>query len=346
MVVRTFLAPEDAAFVAAIRALPRVHDEGAAATSELFSRAERHGLAGVLLDAYVAAGVPLPEAVQRRAAARELAREADHAAHLAMLREIDRALVRANLVAVALKGALLAERLYPRPSARPCTDIDLLVPEGALDRATEALRAVGYAPWDDPAEARFRAESHHVHLVHPRAPTLELHFDAFKGFGTVMRADPLVARSRPVPGAEPGLSVVRCLAPEDEVVYLAAHAAGHRFMRLGWLYDVWLLVQKLDDDAMRAVVTRAAETKLMRPLVLAFDLLEELFGWSPPALLSSAGRVRFAIATAIAREPTSSLARSATRFVFTLALCADQQSARKYAREAMTGWLGRHLQRR
>ncbi|MBX3252467.1 MAG: nucleotidyltransferase family protein, partial [Myxococcales bacterium] len=211
----------------------------------LFGRAERHGLAGVLHDRCNDAGVVLPVDLERSIAVRGAARACDHAAHLDMLHRMDAALGTAGLRAVALKGALLAERLYPRPSARPTTDIDLLVCEQDLELAARALESLGYTPSTAASEEHFRRAGHHLHLLHPAAPCIELHFHAYRGFGRILRSEPLVGRSRAVPG----FASVRVLAPEDELLYLAVHAAGHRFMRLVWLYDLLLLLQQLDDDA-------------------------------------------------------------------------------------------------
>jgi hypothetical protein len=308
--------------------------------SALFARAERHGLAGVLFDAYVAEEVPLPAGLERELATRAAARACDHAAHLDMLRRIDGALDRAGLAGVALKGALLAERLYERPAARPTTDIDLLVAERDLDEAASALAAIEYTPSNDPSEAHFRNAGHHLHLLHPRAPCIELHFHAYRGFGGVLRSEPLLVRSVSISGYRR----VRALAPEDELLYLATHAAGHRFMRLGWLYDLLLLVRRLDDTACATAFARARASGMTRPLALALGLLEELFGWrvSSARDAGDALALRRRLLGTITEEPRWPLARSATRFAYTLALCEDWTAARSYARDAFAYRFG-HL---
>jgi hypothetical protein len=68
---------------------------------------------------------------------------------------------------------------------------------------------------------------------------------------------------------------VRYLAPEDELVYMAAHAAAHLFLRIGWLHDLkllarapldWERVSKLARDSSVRAATHAA-------LFLAHDAL-------------------------------------------------------------------------
>ena len=164
-----------------------------AGAREMFARAELHGVAGVLWDAWKERGVSLAADLATRLDTLALAREMDHAAHLAMLREIDGVL---NVPAIALKGPLFASRYYPRPSARGTSDIDLLVAEGDMDRAVGSLAAARYHLHDSAKQVAWsRREHHHLHLVRDRAPDLELHFHAYRGFGVTLRTEMLAERS-------------------------------------------------------------------------------------------------------------------------------------------------------
>src|SRR5205085_2065029 len=99
----------------------------------------------------------------------------EYQAHRAMLARIDDALHREGLTAVALKGPLLAARLYSRPSARGSTDVDLLVREDDLDRVAAVLRDIGWERSTARDEALLRREHHHLVLVHEHAVPVELH---------------------------------------------------------------------------------------------------------------------------------------------------------------------------
>jgi hypothetical protein len=272
-----------------------------------------------------------------------LARELDHLAHVGMLRAVDRALSSAGLRGVALKGVLLAERLYAKPSDRSTTDIDLLVEEGALDKAVDALRSAGYEPSDDPAEARFRAEHHHLHLRHPKAAPLELHFHAYKGFGRVLPSEPLVARSVEAPG---GFGVLRVLAAPDEIVYLAVHAASHRFIRMGWLYDLKLLIDRIDDADLEEARRRAASWGFARVVAFAAVLLDEVFGVKRALILSTARLEpwRRSILDRVCTEREDPIGRSFTRFVYTTALCDTFHAAARYARSSSLDHVRRFLE--
>ena len=60
------------------------------------------------------------------------------------LEEIQRGLREDGVPFVVLKGAEFADRLYPDPSLRGFTDIDLLMPRVAVEASGETLRRLGY----------------------------------------------------------------------------------------------------------------------------------------------------------------------------------------------------------
>lgn len=296
----------------------------------LLDAAERHGVTGVVLDRLRASSTPVPS----EALARDIARELDHEAHLATLREMDGAFASAGLGAVVLKGALLASRLYPRPAARATTDIDLLVAESDLPRAERALATLGFEGEDTPEERRFRREHFHLHLARPGSPPLELHFHAYRGFGRLLRSEPLLARSVPVPG----YAALAALGIADEIVYLAVHAAAHRFARIGWLWDLELLVGRASADDLAAARDRARTEGFARVLDFTAALLVEELGCDAAAALATRGHAlaaaRRGLVSALAPEPARPLARSLTRLVYTTLLCDDAEAAVRYVRDA------------
>ena len=250
-----------------------------------------------------------------------------------MLGKIDRAFAGAGLSAVALKGPLLAERLYARPAARPSSDVDLLVDEAALDDAVRVLASVGYAWTDSDEERRYRREHHHLHLSRARSLPLELHFHAYRGFGAVLPSEPLLARRVAVPG----LSALAVLEPPDELVYLAAHAAAHRFVRIGWLWDIRLLVERMTEDEIARAVRRARSWGYARALACAGDLVARFVTGRPLGALGALGAVRGGAVRATVAEPRPALARMATRFAYTALLCDSPGRAARYAAGAVHG---------
>lgn len=329
----SFPAEADRRLVELLRGLPEVPRGVSEPVEELFTRAEVHGLAGVLSDAWRAAGHSLPGALEAELHARAAARELDHAARLALLARIGAALGAAEVPAVSLKGPLFAERFYARPAARGTSDVDLLVEEARLEDARRALSAVGYRSGDAARDGEARREHHHIVLTHPSAPPLELHFCAYVGFGERLASEPLIARAQT---AGPRFADIRTLSAPDELVYLAVHAAAHRFGRLAWLHDLRLLLATMTERETELAAVRAREHGYARPLALAAALLVDVFGVprGRVATLGSLDRLRAPLVRAFVGEPRPALLRSATRFAYTVLLGQSAASSLRYARSA------------
>ncbi|HVH44484.1 MAG TPA: nucleotidyltransferase family protein [Labilithrix sp.] len=305
----------------------------------LFDRAERHGLAGVLLDTWRAKGMSLPGDLARHLDVREMARELDHRAHLALLTTIDEHFSREGLVGVILKGPMFAERFYARPSARATSDIDLLVEPGTLEHASKVLTALGYVGAEGPEEDRVRREHHHLHFTRADALPLELHFHGYTGFGQVLPSPPLLGRREPVAG----LRALGVLAPEDELVFLSVHAAAHRYVRLGWLYDLRLLIATMTERQLAIAAERARSWGFARVLAFTACRLVDLLA-VPESILAPLGAHRgWLVARAVVHEPANAVLSSATRMVYTVALCDKKSAAARYVLRASTGHLRRLL---
>lgn len=328
-----FPAAEDRLVAEALRALPAVGGGVAASGAgqrqrAILARAELHGVAGVLWDAWKAAGVPVDADLAMRAEAGAIARELDHEGHLAMLRQIDAHL---SVPATVLKGPLFARRYYAHPSARGTSDIDLLVDESQLERVIASLAPLGYTVFDSHDEVAWsRREHHHLHLTRPRSPDLELHFHAHRGFGVTLRSDTLTERRVGVDG----FARLCVPAAEDELVFLAVHAASHRFGRLSWLYDMRLVVERMTDEQLALVARRAKAWGVSRVLALTGELLVEVLGVSPSRVrpLGALSVGRRPLVRAVVAEPRSGVLRSATRFAYTTMLADSMVASVRYAR--------------
>jgi hypothetical protein len=263
-------------------------------------------------------------------------REAEQRAALVRLsqfrlqRTLDEALAvldAAHLRAVALKGPVFAERVYPAPSLRPSLDLDFLVAPEELDRAAAVLANLGYQLNTSAAAQYERRHGHHIRLLpsDPLAPEIELHFRAHTGFGTISHAQPLLQRASPY--LTQGHQHTWVLAAEDEFLYLAIHAAGHTFRTLSLLYDLKLFLlhyPQLDWQAVRAAArtggtaTALAYTcELLRQrLEVARPTREEM---PPPRPLR--WRVATALLAASGSPPGSRRRHTLVRLGFQTALC-------------------------
>jgi hypothetical protein len=178
--------------------------------------------------------------------------------------------------ALLAKGPILAVRAYDDPAIRSYGDLDLLVRQRDIRRATELMSAAGYAP-AVPLSAIDSGKIPGQYLFSKPDSKLivELHNDyTLRYFPRRLPLEDFFERQVRVrlDGREaPALSV------EDELVLICIHGAKHFWERLMWIADVAALVSRQTDidwervaDSARAV---GAERMLRTGLRLASDLL-------------------------------------------------------------------------
>jgi hypothetical protein len=237
----------------------------------LSTDAREHGLFTLLAHECDRNGVALPPRVRDERDRHHAIASVWHAHLLAALDALGEIFSIAAVPVVALKGPLLAERIYPDGALRPCVDLDLLVAEHDLERSTSALEAAGWRVETGPAATYSRQHHHHLQFRREGQPPLELHFRARVAFGGVLEAEELISSSSPGDGRGRGLKI---LEPEDEFVYLAVHAAAHGYVRLMWLYDLKLLCRRYLIRWSR-VATRARAVRMQTAVAFTCEMLRE-----------------------------------------------------------------------
>jgi hypothetical protein len=199
----------------------------------------------------------------------------------------------AGIPAIPLKGVALAEVLYGDVGLRVCADVDVLVPRRAVPRAFGLLLSDSWEQTDrlrvEPSEVDFLARSAMEYGFTPPASSfpflLELHWDiAWRWRGDTAMLDDLwiEARRQVLWGVE-----AWALSPEWELLYLAVHAARHRWQGLKWLVDIHEVCTraKVDWDT---VTVKAHRFGLDRALGFSLSACQALFG--TPLPLAYSGR--------------------------------------------------------
>lgn len=173
------------------------------------------------------------------------------------------------------KGPALAVRCYGDPGLRQYTDLDLLLREADIRRATQAMLDLGYQPripltaidakkmTGEYAFRKFGAgllvefHTEQTFRYHPRRLQMGKLFER-RAFVTI--------DGRSIPA----------LSLEDELVLICIHGAKHFWERLMWIADVAALVsrQPLDWDRTVAVAREVGAERILRlGLRLASDVL-------------------------------------------------------------------------
>jgi len=277
------LAPLPDAVIAALRGeAPRWTDVDMP-VDDLFDRCITHEVIG-LLHVRLQLGAPPgwpPDFVDRVA---DRAR-ADAAVELLSARETTSILGRlaaAGVKPILIKGTPLAYSVYPRPSARPRADTDLLVPRDQIEPARAVLAAAGYSAtvYCD-GELLFR--QFEVQKVDGFGVThaIDVHWNISTQtlFANVLSYDELAADARPVLALGPA---ARMPAPVHALLLACIHPVMHHQNehRLLWVYDVHAIASTLDGAGWDALARLAVEKQVAA--IVARGLEEARAIWATP----------------------------------------------------------------
>jgi hypothetical protein len=316
---------------------------------QLFECAEAQGVAGVIWYYLAQPGMGVTLELKKQAGRRLAVRWLLQTRHRAALVEALMALDAVGVRAVLLKGLLLGDRLYPEPSLRPAGDIDLLVSQTDLDPAIAALESIGYVAESGLLARYYRENHHHLHLSRPQTPILELHFRATTGFGVIVPAEEFLSRA--VPYRVPEGTTAWLLSPEDELLYLAVHAARHLFETLMWLYDLKLFLRRYPDLDWTLVSARARSLGVVGALSLTFEALDRRLStpvpqrkdFVPPRRILA--RLAWPVIAITARQPKGSRREKASQILYRALLCDHPASSLWFFRHRLLRFARRRAQR-
>lgn len=282
----------------------------------LLEEASRHGLLAAVAGRLPEGEKPLLQRYERMATFQKL-----RDAHLRKaLEEVLVALGSVGILPVALKGPVLADRIYENPALRGAGDLDLLIAEAELARGAAALAAKGFHRGPPLVEAYQRRHHHHLQLHRAGGPRVELHFRALSSFGALVPTDLLLSRARShrTPLGTPLL----VLAPEDEIIVLSVHAVSHQLARAAWLFDLLLFLERHKALDWAEVSRRAIAYRCSRPLAYALARALALGVPVPARIVSPLGRRRRAVCDSLSAAALLSKGGRATalRMLFDLAL--------------------------
>ncbi|MBI5544410.1 MAG: nucleotidyltransferase family protein [Deltaproteobacteria bacterium] len=184
------------------------------------------------------------------------------------------ALQAAGIDCLPLKGRGLALRLYGDPAQRFCADVELFVRPESLGFALEVLAGAGFRKPDWISLDYYRQAQHHILLTGPAGSApVELHFALLSGLGRRLDSAEIFARARL---SQVGGSTLLTMTPEDELVYLAAHAAVHGFTPLSFLYDLKVLATTPID--LELALARSRSARVFAAVSMALSVAEHWFG--------------------------------------------------------------------
>jgi len=203
------------------------------------------------------------------------------------IRQIKAALAPLGVPLIFLKGAAYVLADLPPARGRLFGDIDVMVPEDCLEAVEAALKIAGwhFAKLDGYDEKYYRRWTHQLPpMTHSfRGTAIDVHHTIVARTTRLhLNAKKLFAAAVPAPN-DPELNT---LAPTDMVLHSAAHLLNEGEFERGLrdLHDLNLLLRHFGRDTAfwAALVARAAELDLRRPLYYALRYTDRLCGTPVP----------------------------------------------------------------
>jgi len=231
----------------------------------------------------------VPSEVRARVAAAFRVNAVRNMLFAAELTRVLRLLGEAGIRVLPLKSVALSESLYGDPAFRVCSDIDILVPTGEALRARHLLLAQSYkSPFTEDffVNHQFRTSADCSLLVQREAHSyfLELHWTLLQHSSKDAEAMQdlwFQARPRDFFGVQ-----AYGLTPEWEFLYLAGHAAYHKWQTLKWVADIHDLCVSASIDWQK-VREKAEQLDLDLVLGPTLTACSSLYGTPTPANISA-----------------------------------------------------------
>jgi len=169
---------------------------------------------------------------------------------------------RSGIQVIILKGAVLAETLYPDISLRPFSDIDLLIRDQDLLKAESDLQYLDYEKYTREFRQGYQREfeKYSAYLKRGRiAIHVDLHTRLFP-FAHAQESELNGFWDRAVV-TQIGGNICLVLSAEDTVLHLCAHIFKHGFQtRLLWFYDIALMISKYGESLNWKLIEKNART--------------------------------------------------------------------------------------
>jgi hypothetical protein len=202
---------------------------------------------------------------------------------LAEMARLGVAFARAGVPLCALKGPLLAQRLFGDIGLRSSTDLDLLVPAEMLAQADELLLGTGcqrtfpVTPFTPRQWQLYQQDWYNTTYHLPAAQlTIELHWTiASPNLVAPEAARQMLARVQAAAQAGSGLLT---LAEQDLPVYLLVHGSKHNWVRLKWLVDFAAWMRQAGSQDLQDLAAAMQALGLSRSLGQGLLLTHWLFG--------------------------------------------------------------------
>lgn len=277
--------------------LERLDARAPRAWPEIARLAREHDVEALVFRIAQAADLAVPDPIRAQLQRRYYQTVAANAWLFSELARLSRALDKAGIPLIVLKGAALADAVYRDRGVRPMGDLDLLVRREDVDGAIAVARALGYV--DDDPEIRpgstlaFESQVM-LHRAAPPHTQVEIHWGLVDSPYYQARLDLQwfwdTAVPMPPDFAGAGASSPVMLGPEAQLLHLCAHLVLHHAdepaPHVRWLHDAAELARDHAEDMdWPLLLARAQDFDLVLPLQAVLPCLAD--GWHAPVPASA-----------------------------------------------------------
>jgi hypothetical protein len=247
----------------------------------LFQMAEEHGVLGLLairLQDCGEAGVPPEISLELRERHRSQVLFTLRLA--AEMFRLFAGFAAAGLDALVIKGPVLSVRCHADPGLRQYGDLDLIVRDSDILRATELMVGLGYEPRVT-REAIQAKKAPGEYAFRQTSAKLLVEFHTERTFRYHPRSLPVEKLFQRKVLVKIDAHEIPALSPEDELLLICIHGAKHFWERLNHIADVAAFVSRQGLDWGR-VESAAEEVGAQRMLYAGLRLAQEVLGTRLP----------------------------------------------------------------
>jgi hypothetical protein len=218
--------------------------------NSLVTQSENYSVAPILFTFLRESGISIPAETKRQLYGLVQRHRWSNDARAKELIEITEACQEASIPLIVLKGSFLAHSIYPDPSLRPMSDIDLLAPPDKAVEVIGILRKLGYtAP--EHSGSQYMSEHHHLPGAYKMRDgqqiLVEVHHDALSGD----TSESITTRNltSPVQEFSVGESKNLALGHQDQLRHLYHHMSEPASrLKLIWCADIMFYASHFESE--------------------------------------------------------------------------------------------------
>lgn len=260
----------------------RLSTLNAAEWQALVELAQRQGVGGTLYYVIKTRGYDqfVPSEYHNSLRKHYLTNSVRHLVRRRELGQVARAMQDRHIPLLVLKGAFLAEVLYPDAAMREMGDMDLLVPAERLKEAAGVLEGLGFTAQHPYHHEDAISVLHHLPAFSkPNGIHIELHWTFFSvGEAPRVNADSIWDRAQSF--SMDGVSLLG-LCPEDLLLHVCGHASHQHTFEMGLrsIYDVAVILCEYREILdWEQVMRTATDWRWQRGAYLMLRMAHELLG--------------------------------------------------------------------